>query len=233
MMNAWMTKRPWREVVAIHEKLYNATPHKTTMVSPAQEMLNRKLQIGLPFNENNLYAKVDWDAVRERDEKAKQYMKKYGDTYVKARKSNIEEGDLVYVLTSKKNLKLQPVYLLDNSRKPRKFRVAKFDEKSHKVSLIDDILGGTLERDVANVFKCPKNSSEELHDEILSDITSDRPSRMEVAEIPVELIRTLDNNSSDNNQDLRDAVDQAIEHHVELEIKRPKRVAAEKALEKK
>lgn len=233
MMSSWLNKTSWMENLKIHEKLYNAAPHKSTGVPPFLAMFNRQTEIGLPILPEQMYRSVDWDAMRERDDKAKSYMKKYGDDYVGAKEPEFQEGDLVFVLGPKKNLKLRPIYRLKNDRSPEKWRIASVDKENHKYILKNDD-NGTLERDAANIYKCPISAEDKRRNEILHDITSDMPSMSEVAGIPLEIIRTLDSNSSDSveNDDLKEAVDRSIDLHVELETKRTRRVAAERAMEK-
>lgn len=228
MMACWISKKPWTQGIKELERSYNATPHRTTGVPPDMAMFNRRRDIGLPCLPQNMYSEVDWETMRARDEKAKCYMKEYGDNYVKAKEPTFQVGDEVFITSDENKLtKVKPNWKLDPfTRLPSRWRIESFDGKAKRYGLRNvDNSNSFLLRDAANLYKCPDSDESRRQQEILDDITSDDPVTTEVAGIPFEIIRVMDNNSDDKiqNRNLKEAVEQTINFHVEREIRRSSR----------
>lgn len=83
--------------VYISEK-YRATPHRTTTLSPAESLLNRKMRTKLPQMKEKKKKLID---IFSKDRQAKETMIVYADTRNNAKKSYIKEGDTVLVKTPK------------------------------------------------------------------------------------------------------------------------------------
>lgn len=230
MMVSWLTKTSWTANLKQQEILVNATPQKSTGVSPIRALMNHKARIGFPVHDDELMKEMDWDKFKAKDTAAKEYMRVYGDKYVRARNSSIAEGDLVFVRSDRKEHKLHPMYLLNADRSPRKFRVVKVEGAN--LYLKDDDTDKPFKRNVDKVLRCPKSLHEEARDDIIIDMASDIPSRKDLVGIPTELIKTIERNSVEHYDDLKEAVDQVIEKQAEQETSgRVRRSAATKSME--
>lgn len=206
MAVAWMSNKAikWSDQIKKAEKIYNATPHKTTSISPAQMMLNRKPRIGIPCTEENLYRQFDYESIARKVNTAKEYQKQYSDSYRRARHSTISIGDLVYVKKDKKDHKLEPQVLLDG-RRPRKFTVV--SRKGNDFGLKElDGLESAFHRDADMLIKCPKSRDEELHDEIVDDFLSANPTRDQIGGVTSEYYRSIANNNEVIHEELREAL---------------------------
>ncbi|ESO94787.1 hypothetical protein LOTGIDRAFT_161038 [Lottia gigantea] len=85
-------------------KIYVATPHSTTGVSPAQLLFNRQIKTKLPENSLETPSEDNHQKLaRINDKAAKCKMKSYADQKFHAKSSDLMQGDLVLVKQNKVN----------------------------------------------------------------------------------------------------------------------------------
>ena len=94
--------RNWKSFLYQFLLNYRATPHSTTGIAPAQLLFNRKITTKLPEISQPEDTSTD-TAVRVRDAKAKNKMKKRADKRARSCQLNIKIGDTVLVRQKKKD----------------------------------------------------------------------------------------------------------------------------------
>lgn len=201
MKTCWMERKPWKSEIKEFEIRHNSTPAKTTGKPPSLVTSNRRYEI-FPTIPLNRYMQVDWQKIYENEEKAREYMKTYSDEYNQAKPSTIKVGDKVFIAKgpNQVRLKLAPIYILENSpsRMPQKFQVIDWKDDTKRFLVKNLGTGKVLERDPSSMYKCPSSAIEMRRQEIFDDVASDKPKIKEVAGIPIEMIKMMEHNSSDN-----------------------------------
>lgn len=187
LMYAQLKKINWREHIKLHETLYNNTPHSTTRISPNESHIGKKTDIGLPIRPGGSSIQLNIEKMKQKDRDSKARGKTYQDEYVKARNSNIQCGDLVWIKREQLKNKLDTPYM------PEKYLVK--TRIGNTVVLTDpknpDQDG--ISRDVSKVLKCPSNAADRIRNEILNDIvTQNESNRTMINGLPIEFFHSED-----------------------------------------
>ncbi|XP_061713508.1 uncharacterized protein K02A2.6-like [Cydia pomonella] len=117
-------KKNWKDDLLEYLIMYNSTPHTTTGKTPSELFFRRQFRDKIPTVADMECKILDSD-VRDRDKEKKEKGREYTDTKRKAKDSNLEIGEKVYV----KNL------IRDNKLTPN------FNPESHTVT---DVSGGDV-----------------------------------------------------------------------------------------
>lgn len=94
----------WMEDLQDYLLMYRATPHSTTLKSPAELMFNRKIRDKIPFIDEPIM--LD-ESVRDKDKEMKEKGKEYGDARRNAKSIELKEGDQVVAKRMVKRNKLE------------------------------------------------------------------------------------------------------------------------------
>lgn len=94
----------WMDDLQDYLLMYRASPHSTTLKSPAELMFNRKIRDKIPFIDEP--TELD-ESVRDKDKEMKEKGREYGDMRRNAKSIDIREGDEVVVKRMEKKNKLQ------------------------------------------------------------------------------------------------------------------------------
>lgn len=98
-------KTDWKQDLLKYMMMYNATPHSITGKPPAELFFRRQFRDKIPSIQNSEGDILD-DEVRDRDTLKKDEGKDYSDRKRKAKQSDIDTGDKVYIKNSVKENKL-------------------------------------------------------------------------------------------------------------------------------
>lgn len=97
---AHMENIPWKQHLYTFLREYRSTPHSTTITSPAELLLKRRIHTNMPSVSTPTGSDKD---LRRRDHKAKAKMKAYSDTRRHAAHYSLQPGDMVLCSQPRRN----------------------------------------------------------------------------------------------------------------------------------
>lgn len=134
--------KDWRDEMRRYLLTYHSTNHTTTGKSPGELMFGRKIRNKLP---QVPLTRVEDGEVRDRDRVMKEKGKVYADNKRKARDSDIDVGDNVLVMRTRKDNKL------DTTFAPEEYAVVK--KRGSDTTVRSQLTGKELRRNVAHLKK--------------------------------------------------------------------------------
>ncbi|XP_055847378.1 uncharacterized protein K02A2.6-like [Episyrphus balteatus] len=144
------TGRNWMEDLNYFLLMYRATPHSTTLRSPAEMLFGHNIRDKLP----NIQAPMEIDEeVADRDKEMKEKGKQYSDKRRHAKESDIEVGDEVLAKLMCRVNKLSPVF------EPSTYKV--IDKKGGDVLIESLDSGKKYRRNISHLQKINSNNSDE------------------------------------------------------------------------
>ena len=90
-------QRSWKHELYNFPRQYQATPHSTTGMSPAEALNGRKLRVTLPELSQRIHTHESQDKFKHEDMENKAKMKAYCDKRRNAKQSQLQVGDTVLV----------------------------------------------------------------------------------------------------------------------------------------